>query len=149
VTSVAGKTGVVTLAASDITGLGGNLSALANVATARTDLGLGTLATQSGTFSGTSSGVNTGDQTTITGNAGSATALATGRTLAITGDLTYTSPAFTGSGNVTAAGTLATVNANVGAFGSSSAIPIVTVISPRATFSTMAIASSPCTEGRN
>ena len=148
-TSVAGKTGVVTLAASDITGLGGNLSALANVATARTDLGLGTLATQSGTFSGTSSGVNTGDQTTITGNAGSATALATGRTLAITGDLTYASPAFTGSGNVTAAGTLATVNANVGAFGSSSAIPIVTVISPRATFSTMAIASSPCTEGRN
>jgi|GEM_PF-2510195 len=127
VTSVAGKTGVVTLAASDISGLGGNLSALANVATARTNLGLGTLATQSGTFSGTSSGVNTGDQTTITGNAGSATALATGRTLAITGDLTYTSPAFNGSGNVTAAGTLATVNANVGAFGSSSAIPIVNV----------------------
>lgn len=31
-------------------------------ATARTNLGLGTLATQSGTFSGTSSGTNTGDQ---------------------------------------------------------------------------------------
>lgn len=36
---------------------------------ARTNLGLGTLATQSGTFSGTSSGTNTGDQTiTLTGD---------------------------------------------------------------------------------
>lgn len=38
-------------------------------ANARTALGLGTLATQSGTFSGTSSGTNTGDQTiTLTGD---------------------------------------------------------------------------------
>jgi hypothetical protein len=37
--------------------------------TARTSMGLGTLATQSGTFSGTSSGTNTGDQTiTLTGD---------------------------------------------------------------------------------
>jgi hypothetical protein len=36
----------------------------------RTNLGLGTLATQSGTFSGTSSGTNTGDQTTIVGITG-------------------------------------------------------------------------------
>lgn len=43
VTSVAGRTGVVTLSNTDISGLG-------------------TLATQSGTFSGTSSGTNTGDQ---------------------------------------------------------------------------------------
>lgn len=39
-------------------------------ADARTNLGLGTLATQSGTFSGTSSGTNTGDQTSIVGITG-------------------------------------------------------------------------------
>lgn len=41
----------------------------ADAATARSTLGLGTLATQSGTFSGTTSGTNTGDQTiTLTGD---------------------------------------------------------------------------------
>lgn len=58
-----------------------NLSDLTNAGTARTNLGLGTLATQSGTFSGISSGTNTGDQTSVTGNAGTATALATPRAI--------------------------------------------------------------------
>lgn len=58
-----------------------NLLGLTNYGTARTNLGLGSLATQSGTFSGTSSGTNTGDQTTITGNAGTATVLQTARAI--------------------------------------------------------------------
>ncbi len=40
-----------------------NLADLTNASTARANLGLGTLSTQTGTFSGTSSGTNTGDQT--------------------------------------------------------------------------------------
>ncbi|HEV2816153.1 MAG TPA: hypothetical protein VGW40_02880 [Allosphingosinicella sp.] len=58
---------------------------------------------------------------------GSAATLTTGRTISITGDLAYTSPSFNGSGNVTAAGTLATVNSNTGSFGSTSAVPVITV----------------------
>jgi len=64
----------------------------------------------------------------ISGNiSGSAATLTTGRTVAITGDLAYTSGSFDGSGNVTGTGTLATVNSNTGSFGSSTAIPVITV----------------------
>ena len=63
----------------------------------------------------------------LTGNASTATKWATARTAAITGDLTWNSGNFDGTSNVTSAGTLATVNSNVGSFGSTTAIPVVTV----------------------
>ena len=63
----------------------------------------------------------------LSGNATTATALATGRTIGMTGDVAWTSASFTGAGNVTGTSTLATVNSNVGSFGSSTAIPVVTV----------------------
>ena len=81
-----------------------------------------------GTITAGITGDVTGDVTgDLTGNADTATALASGRTIAITGDLAYTSASFDGTGNVTGAGTLATVNSNVGNFGSTTAIPVVTV----------------------
>ena len=66
-----------------MTAAGRDILAAVDVAAQRTALGLGTLATQSGTFSGSSSGTNTGDQTitlsgdvTGTGTAGFSTTIA-------------------------------------------------------------------------
>ena len=63
----------------------------------------------------------------VSGNAGTATKLQTARTIGITGDLTYTSPSFDGSGNVTAAATLANSGVVSGTYGSSTAIPSLTI----------------------
>jgi len=61
----------------DITTAGKALLDDANAAAQRTTLGLGTLATQDGTFSGTSSNTNTGDQTSIVGITGTKAAFDT------------------------------------------------------------------------
>jgi hypothetical protein len=63
----------------------------------------------------------------ITGNASTATKLATARTITIDGDVDATATSFDGSANITLTTTLDTVNSNVGSFGSSTAIPVVTV----------------------
>ena len=86
VSSVAGRTGDVTLTTADIGGLG-------------------SLATQSGTFSGTSSGTNTGDQTiTLTGDVTGSGTGSFSATLAASGATagTYTSVTVDTKGRVTA-----------------------------------------------
>lgn len=77
-----------------------------------------------GQITGNVTGNVTGD---LTGNADTATALATARTITIDGDVDATATSFDGTGNIILSTTLDTVNSNVGSFGSSTAIPVVTV----------------------
>jgi hypothetical protein len=140
VTSVAGRTGAITLTTADIGGLGtiatqasSNVSITGGSITGITDLAVadgGTGASTApnarinlGLVIGTDVLAPTGSAASLTSfptlnqnTTGSAATLTTGRTIAVTGDLAYTSPSFDGSANVTAAGTLATVNTNVGSF---------------------------------
>ena len=115
---------------------------------ARTNLGLGNIATQAsnsvnidgGAIDGTIIGANTKAAiggTTITATtafvgdltrtAQDATILETGRTIGMTGDVSWTSAAFDGSGNVTGTSTLATVNSDVGQVGGATVVPVITV----------------------
>jgi hypothetical protein len=140
VSSVAGRTGAITLTTADIGGLGtiatqasSNVSITGGSITGITDLAVadgGTGASTApnarinlGLVIGTDVLAPTGSAASLTSfptlnqnTTGSAATLTTGRTIAVTGDLAYTSPSFDGSANVTAAGTLATVNTNVGSF---------------------------------
>jgi hypothetical protein len=60
-------------------------------------------------------------------NVATADAFSTGRTVSLTGDVSASSAAWTGSANLSIAATLATVNSNVGSFGSTAAVPVITV----------------------
>jgi hypothetical protein len=75
---------IITTGDARYTQKGNNLSDLSSASTARTNLGLGSLATQSGTFSGSSTGSNSGDNATNSQYSG----LATSKENAITGGTT-------------------------------------------------------------
>jgi hypothetical protein len=62
----------------------------------------------------------------VSGNAGTATALETARNIALSGDATGTA-SFDGTANATIATTLANSGVVAGSYGSSSAVPVVTV----------------------
>ena len=88
-----------------------------------------TLDADGGTITFADGGVSLGTITSsgYSGTSATATALATARNLVLSGDGSATFSSFDGTGNVSASLTLATVNSNVGSFGSTTAIPVVTV----------------------
>jgi len=81
-------------------------------------------ASLTGNVTGNVTGDVTGD---LTGNADTATQWATARDLSLTGDATATLSGVDGSANVSAAVTLANTAVTAGSYGSSSAIPVITV----------------------
>jgi len=100
--------------------------AVTNNATVGGTLGVTGNSTIGGTLGVT--GQITGNITgAVTGNASTATALQNARSITIDGDVDASATDFDGTGNITLTTTLDTVNSNVGSFGSSTAIPVVTV----------------------
>jgi hypothetical protein len=126
VTSVAGKTGEVSLVSSDV-GLGSveNKSS----ATIRSEINSSNVTTALGytPYNSSNPAGYIDSSASITGNATTATNLQTGRTIALTGDVTYTSGSFNGSAAVTGIATLAASGVTAGSYGSSGAVPVVTV----------------------
>ena len=118
------NTGVVTATGGFVGDVTGNASSATALANARTIGGV--------SFDGTGNinlpGVNaTGNQDT-SGNAATATALATGRNFTVSGDATTDSAqSFDGTGNVALPITLAASGVSAATYGSSSAVPILTV----------------------
>ena len=107
----------------DVSGdAGGNAATATALETARTIGGV--------SFDGTANinlpGVNQSGNQDTSGNAATATQLATSRTLAISGDATG-SASFDGSANATIAATLADSGVSAATYGSSSAVPVITV----------------------
>jgi len=123
-----GVTGASTLASAAVTNnatVGGTLGVTGNSTIGGT---LGVTGQITGNVTGNVTGNTAGTHTgAVTGNASTATALQTARSITIDGDVDASATNFDGTGNITLTTTLDTVNSNVGSFGSSTAIPVVTV----------------------
>lgn len=141
-------TGSNTFGSSSITATGLSLIGSADAAAGRSTLGLGTIATQAansvnidgGAIDGTIIGATTkaaiggttitatsGFVGDLTGTAADATVLATARTITIAGDVDATATSFDGSQNITLTTTLDNTGVTAASYGSSTAIPVLTV----------------------
>jgi len=87
----------------------------------------GTVIVDAGIVTGATSITSTTFVGALTGNSSTATTLQTARNFSASGDLTAPNVSFNGGGAVDLVTTLATVNSNVGQFGTTTAIPVVTV----------------------
>ena len=106
-------------------------TAIANANLANSALTIGSTNIALGATASSLAGLSTVTSTNfvgaLTGNASTATKISTGRTISTTGDITYTSGSFDGSGDVTGVATLAASGVSSGTYGSSTAIPVLTV----------------------